>query len=101
MTGLFTSSSEHRSRSYERLSFPHYNTTCPGLDWPRPSPVRCLPSRVHRCHTPAPLELLCLTGMNDRGNGATPVIPHEELTSSTDDDIRVRRIIVDEMGDLR
>jgi SAM-dependent methyltransferase len=38
--------------------------------------------------------------MNDRGKGATPVIPHEELTSNAYDDIRFQRIIIEEMGEL-
>jgi len=38
--------------------------------------------------------------MNDAGEGATPVIAHEELTSNVYDDIRFQRIIVEEMGEL-
>src|SRR5216683_6813923 len=38
--------------------------------------------------------------MNDVGEGATPVIAHEELTSNVYDDIRFQRVIVEEMGEL-
>ena len=34
------------------------------------------------------------------GEGETSVIPHEELTSNTYDDIHFQRVIVAEMGEL-
>ena len=34
------------------------------------------------------------------GEGATPVITHEELTSNAYDDIRFQRVIIKEMGEL-
>src|SRR5947209_17455082 len=38
--------------------------------------------------------------MHDMGEGATPVIAREELTSNVYDDIRFQRVIVEEMGEL-
>lgn len=34
------------------------------------------------------------------GEGATPVLAHEELTSNVYDDIRFQRVLVQEMGEL-
>jgi ubiquinone/menaquinone biosynthesis C-methylase UbiE len=38
--------------------------------------------------------------MHDMGEGATPMLAHEELTSNVYDDIRFQRVIVEEMGEL-
>ena len=78
----------------------HYNTACPGLDWPRPSPVQRLPRCVHRCHMAALVALLYSIGMKGIIQGETPLMCHEELNGTSYDDILFQRVIVEEMGEL-
>ena len=78
----------------------HYNTACPGLDWPRPSPVQRLPRCVHRCHKAVMVALLYSLGMKGSIQGETPQMCHKELNGTSYDDILFQRVIVEEMGEL-